>query len=705
MRIISGDALAALSARWLLAWLLLLIGGFQAAQASDNVLRKLDYSTLPGSQVKITLTLANPVEQPLSFETHHPARIVFDFMGTRSALSQRSLDIGIGAVDSVTTAETGSRTRVVIELTQTVPYATEVNGNKFQILLQPSTAMMAARSTGRSRAAQALTASTHRISDVSFRRTPEGAAKIVVDLSDPSILVGVHRESDQVIANFVNTKVPKRLRQRLDVTAFATPVQTVTTTQRDDSARIAITSSGIYNYTAYQANSTFTIEINPVSKAEQAQRMGMAHQYTGKRLSLNFQDIAVRSVLQLLADFTGLNMVVSDSVQGHITLRLHNVPWDQALNIILKTQGLGKQRIGNVLLVAPAEVIARRQRQALKTKRQMRQLAPLHTEFIRISYTKAKNLARIIRGAGQGGRSLLSKRGSVSVDPRTNTLIVRDTERNLDAIRRLVNKLDIPVRQVLIEARIVIANKDFSHALGVQFGYSRNTFGGDAQGFVVGGTLAGDTNFGGITAFESPAGSGNEGLLVDLPVTNPAGAIGLAIGKIGSYLLQLELSAMEREGRGKIVSSPRVITINQQEARIEQGVAIPYEKATSSGATSVAFKKAVLSLTVTPMITPDERILLDLKVTKDSIGELTPSGPAINTQTVSTQVLVDNGETVVLGGIYQRTKKHSVERVPFFGELPLIGWLFRNTTRVNDKSELLIFVTPTILNENIALYQ
>ncbi len=705
MRMISIRALASPVAWPLLLMLLLLIGAAQDAQAAGNILRQLDYSALPGNRVELTLTLDQPATPPKTFKTSNPARIALDFMGTRSALAQRSVDIGIGAINSVTTAEAGNRTRVVIALSQMVPYMTQVDGNKFHILLQQPTAMItAAQSSSSSNAAGA---SENRITKIDFQRGDGGAGKVVVNFSDPSTAVDVRQEGGKVVANFMRTAVPERLQRRLDVTDFATPVQTIATTQRGDSARITIAPTGTYDQIAYQADNTFTIEIRPISTAEQKQQQKKAFQYTGERLSLNFQDITVRSVLQLLADFTGTNLVVSDSVTGNITLRLQNVPWDQALDIILKTKGLDQRQTGNVMLVAPAAEIAAREKLELQAKQQIQQLAPLQSEFIQINYAKAQDLAQLILGSGQKGRSLLSDRGTVNVDERTNTLIIRDTERNLDDIRRLASKLDIPVRQVLIESRVVIANDDFTNELGVRFGYSRNqsNFGTSDHGAVIGGKQPGDVNFGQSTGFEVPAGSGNEGLLVDLPVTAAAGSIGLAVGKIGSYLLQLELSAMESENRGDVISSPRVITTNQKEAYIKQGVQIPFQQATSSGATSVQFKEAVLGLTVTPQITPDDRILLELQVTKDSRGEETTAGPAINTQAVGTQVLVSNGETIVLGGVYERTKNRTINRIPFFGELPLLGWLFRNTVRVNNNSELLIFVTPKILKENMALYR
>ncbi|HKJ94455.1 MAG TPA: type IV pilus secretin PilQ [Gammaproteobacteria bacterium] len=699
------------------------------AGAAAATLQKLDYTTLPGNRVQITFEFDGPVDKPRSFKTSNPARIALDFMGVKDGLSNRSVDIGAGAVHRVSTAEAGGRTRAVIQLSELVPYQIDRQGNVVRVRLESPGASgtqtassgagastkqggESANAGGKSTGASSPEGS---ISQVDFRRGPDGAGKVIVTLSDPSTPVDVRTEGGNVVADFMHTQIPERLQRKLDVTDFATPVQSIVTRQRGDKVHIAIKPSDTYDQIAYQTDNKFTIELKPITKEEKERQAKKEFRYTGEPLSLNFQDIEVRSVLQLIADFTGINIVVSDSVKGSITLRLQNVPWDQALDIILQTKGLDKRKNGNVMWIAPSAEIAAREQQELKAQQQVKQLAPLHSEFIRVNYAKAAQMASLISGGSGGsggggnsagkGQSLLSDRGSISIDERTNTLIIRDTASNLEDIRRLVNKLDVPVRQVLIESRIVIANDDFTNELGVRFGYSRQGDAGNLGGAVIGGKQPGDTNYGGTTGFEVPAGSGNEGLMVDLPATDAAGSVGLAVGKIGSYLLQLELSAMENENRGDIISSPRVVTANQKEAFIKQGVEIPYQEASSSGATSVSFKEAVLGLTVTPQITPDDRVLLDLNVSKDSQGETTNAGPAINTQSVGTQVLVDNGETVVLGGVYERTKRHDVTRVPFFGDLPLVGWLFKKRTQINNNSELLIFVTPKILDEKLSLNQ
>jgi type IV pilus assembly protein PilQ len=441
---------------------------------------------------------------------------------------------------------------------------------------------------------------------------------------------------------------------------------------------------GEYEYLAYQTDNQFTIEVRALTKEEAEAKKKDELGFSGERLSLNFQDIEVRSVLQLIADFTGINIVVSDTVGGSLTLRLKNVPWDQALDIILKTKGLGMRQTGNVMLIAPSEEIAAREKLELEAQKQIEELEPLYSEFVQVNYAKATDIAGLLKSADT---TLLSDRGRVAIDERTNTLLVQDTANKLVEIRKLVAKLDIPVRQVLIESRVVIANNDFSRDLGVKFGFSKFTEYDDDHFVGIGGTqLSNPTSL-------------DQGLIVDLPVIGSSSTLALAVGKIGSHLLQLELSAMESEGQGEVISSPRVLTSNQKAAFIESGVEIPYQQATSSGATSVSFKKAVLSLNVTPQITPDDRIIMDLVVNKDSVGDIFLGVPSIDTNEVSTQVLVDNGETLVLGGIYEQTKAHEVDRTPFFGELPLVDWLFKTTIDVDEKSELLIFVTPKIVKE------
>lgn len=661
------------------------------AAAAANALTRIDYTTIGGNQVQVTLTLESPAE-PRAFTIDNPARIALDLPDTRNALAERNLRIGVGAVEGISTAEAGGRTRVVLRLAQMVSYDMRADGNQIHILLHAPRGDSFAQSSGDA-STQTGAQRSEGIIDIDFRRDTDGTGRIIIALADPTIPVDMRQEGSRLLVNLLNTRIPQRLERRLDVTDFATPVRTIDARQNGDHVRLVIETGQQYQHMAYQTGGNLAIELKPLTPEERERLARDQVQYEGERLSLNFQDIEVRSVLQLIADFTGLNVVVSDNVRGNITLRLQNVPWDQALDIILSSRGLDKRQHGNVLMIGPADEIAARERQQLEAQRQIQELEPLRSEFIQVNYAKAADIAALIRS---GDASLLSDRGRITVDARTNTLIVQDTERNLTDIRNLVSRLDVAVQQVLIESRIVIASDEFTRDLGVRFGYTRTGTVGDNHTGTVGGTQPGSVNLG-SGGFGVPGG-----LLVDLPAIGAKGSIGLAVGRIGTELLQLELSAMEIEGRGDIVSSPRVITANQQSATIEQGVEIPYEQATSSGATSVAFKKAVLGLTVTPQITPDDRVLLDLRVSKDSQGANTEAGPAINTQSVTTQVLVDNGETVVLGGIYERTNTQGVRRIPFFGELPLIGALFRTTSRVDNRSELLVFVTPKILKESLA---
>ncbi len=534
------------------------------------------------------------------------------------------------------------------------------------------------------------------IENIDFRRGEEGEGRVIVTLSDPSIVVDTQEEGGRIIVEFVNAELPERLQRRLDVIDFATPVQTVETVQRGNNVRMTILPKGLYEHLAYQSNDIFALDVKPVSEAEEEQVRKDKFGYTGERLSLNFQNIEVRAVLQLIADFTGLNLVASDTVTGNLTLRLKNVPWDQALDIILKTKGLAMRKTGNVILVAPSEEIAAREKLELESQKQIEELAPLRSEFVQINYAKASDIAALLKAEGN---SLLTDRGNVSVDARTNTLLVRDTAEAIDAVRVLVATLDVPVRQVLIESRIVIADDSFNRDLGVRFGLSKaetvNT-GTPQRNLFVGGGLPGTTDFGGTVAFNDGT---NENLIVDLPIGSPAGSLAVALVAIPDHILQLELQALQLEGRGEVLSNPRVITSNQREAIIEQGTEIPYQEASSSGATSTSFKKAVLSLKVTPQITPDERVIMDLAVNQDTVGREFGGVPSIDTREVTTQVLVDNGDTVVLGGIFEQTKRKDQEKVPFFGDLPYLGILFRTTSIRDEKTELLIFVTPKILED------
>lgn len=686
----SGVVNAAVTA--LATWLLL---GGQAVYAQSGVtLNEISYSSLPGDRIQVELQLSGPVDEPLSFAIDNPARVALDFPGVSLNLAQKTAEIGVGMARSVTAVEAAGRTRVVLSLVKLVPYSMRVDGNR--VLLTLDSAATAAGPAFLSR--QMTDADSEgRIENVDFRRGVEGSGRVIVTLSNPSTVVDTREEGGRIIIEFLNVTLPEHLQRRLDVIDFATPVRIVDTVQRGKNVRMTVESTGVYDHLAYQSDDLFTLEVKPISEAEQEQADKDKFGYTGERLSLNFQNIEVRAVLQLIADFTGLNLVASDTVTGNLTLRLKNVPWDQAMDIILKTKGLAMRQSGNVILVAPSEEIAAREKLELESQKQIEELAPLRSEFVQVNYAKASDMAALLKAEEN---SLLSGRGNVSVDSRTNTLLVRDTSEAIENVRKLVAKLDVPVRQVLIESRIVIADDNFNRDLGVKFGFSRREPLDNPDGVLfASGSLPGGIDPSNITGPIFDPGDGNEALIVDLPIAGPSGGIALNILGIPDTILQLELQALQAEGRGEVLSNPRVITSNQKEALIEQGTEIPFQEASSSGATTTSFKKAVLSLQVTPQITPDERVIMDLNVNQDQVGQVFGGVPSINTRQVTTQVLVDNGDTVVLGGIFEQTKRQDSERVPFFGDLPYVGFLFRQTSVRDDKSELLIFVTPKILED------
>jgi len=660
-------------------------------------LQSLGYSSLPGEKAQIMLTFSEPVEKPNTFSIDDPAKVVLDFADVTNKLDRKTQQINIGATSSVSVVEAGNRTRMVINLDQKVPYSIEQDGNIILVTVGSGTHQ-----------AEMMANTNNQVTDIDFRRGDKGEARLMVHLNDNSAPVDVHQEQNNVVVDLAGVKLPEKLQRRLDVTDFGTPVQNIDSVQKGRDTQITLSTKGKFEQLAYQSEDVLVIEVKPISDKIKAAGRKDEFGYQGEKLSLNFQNIEVRAVLQLLADFTGMNLVTSDTVQGNLTLRLKNVPWDQALDIILKTKGLAMRQNGNVMLIAPASEIAAREKQELAAKKQLVELEPLYSEIIEVNFAKASDLATLLQSSsdgatttssGAGVTGFLSKRGSVTVDERTNSLLLRDTANQLVQIHKLVKKLDIPIRQVLIESRIVIANNDFTKQLGVRFGAS-----GDRQGngtivnhSAVSGTLNGTTQLiNGKTLQQA------DRLNVDLPVANPAGSIALALAKLplGS-ILELELSAMQEEGKGEIVSSPRVITSNQKKATIEQGTEIPYQEASSSGSTSVSFKKATLKLGVTPQITPDDRIVMDLEVNKDEVGQVFNGVPSIDTRTVKTQVLVDNGETVVLGGIYEQSKTHATTRVPFFGDLPYVGFLFKTTSNVDKKRELLVFVTPKIIKDSL----
>ena len=678
----------------------------------------IKYNSLPGDRVQIKLHLSQPLTaDPLNFTINNPARVALDFPGTSLAVKNKSQTIGVGKVESVTAVEAEGRTRIVVNLVQLVPYKIETAGNEVTLTLEgiPSditaersatvvATPVATKSGGVAKAHVTMpgTATGVRIKGIDFRRGAHGEAQVVVNLSDPNVGINIDEQGGKLVVDFIDTTLPDELDRKLDVLDFATPATEIDTKRHGNGTRMTVTPTGLFEHLAYQSDNTFTLELRPLTKAEQEQSKKDKLGFTGERLSLNFQDIEVRAVLQLIADFTGFNLVTSDTVAGNVTLRLKNVPWDQAMDLILKTKGLGMRQSGNVIMVAPQEEIAAREKLELESQKQIEELAPLKTEFVQVNYAKAGDIAELLKAEAN---KLMTSRGNVTVDQRTNTLLVQDTADALTDIRKVVQVLDIPVRQVMIESRIVVANEDFSKDIGVRFGYSQSNITPTNLASSIGGGRPGNVNYGGAgsggnTTFNT---DNKENYIVDLPVAGPAAAFRWSIGKIGSYLLQLELSALQVEGRGEVIASPQVITANQKQAVIESGTEIPYQEASSSGATSVSFKKAVLSLKVTPHITPDDRVIMDLTVNRDSIGQIFNGVPSIDTNEVNTQVLVDNGETVVLGGIFQASNRNDKTSVPFFGELPYIGNLFKRNHNENKKQELLIFVTPKILKEGLSV--
>lgn len=680
--------------------------------ANSNLasLKDITFTSLPGDSVQVRLTFNGPAVKPGSFTIDHPARVVLDFPQTTSSLNWKNKNIGIGFAKSVTAVEAGNRTRVILNLVQLIPFESEVSGNDVVLTIAGSRTAASTASSRESTAKAGPVASLHHIKNIDFRRGTQGEGRIIVSLSDQNIPVSTGESGRQVFVEFADSSLAKNLQQRLDVIDFATPVQYIDASQVDGRVRLSITASGDYEYLAYHAGNTYTIEVKEIPKEKAAAKKKDEFGYTGEKLSLNFQDIEVRAVLQLIADFTGLNMVTSDSVRGNLTLRLKNVPWDQALDIILKTKGLAMRKTGNVILVAPNQEITAQERLELEAQKQVEELAPLKTDIIQINYAKATEIAELLKTKG----GLLSERGEVAIDQRTNVLLISDTIERLEAVRNLITLLDIPVRQVLIEARIVIASDDFAKNLGVRFGVTDVSQQGDNLLMTSGSANATDVmaasamsnlaNTGSAYPIEVPTGLAgiNQRMNVNFPLTaTNAGRIAFSL--LGANtLLDLELSALQQEGRGEVVSNPRVITANRQEAVIEQGTEIPYQQAASSGATNVSFKKAVLSLRATPQITPDDRIILDLKVTKDSVGQIYAGVPSIDTKQVETQILMNNGETVVLGGVYETTNKEQRDGVPLLGDLPFIGVLFRTTLEQNTKQELLIFVTPKIVKEEFS---
>ena len=675
---------------------------------AENQLNDVQVAALPDDHVEITLEFDSSPSDPLAFTTDNPARIALDFANTSLAVKNRFQDINIGQAKTINTVQSSGRTRVVVNLNSLQEYKMRKEGNNFVLTIgdlnampTQSVASAPVRPQTNKTTTQVSPSTSNNISLIDFRRGDNNAGRVLISLSNPDTPVTLDEQGGNIVLNFEDTELAVALRKRFDVKDFATPVNFIEASSDNKDTRIVVRPnlSLDYEHLAYQSDNLYVLEVREIpDELVEARRKKT---YEGERLSLNFQNIEVRSVLQLIADFTGLNLVVSDSVGGALTLRLKNVPWDQALDIILKTKGLGMRENGNVLYIAPNEEIAAREKLELESQQQVEELAPLRSEFLEINYARASDLSALLKDSNN---SLLSERGQVSVDERTNTLLIQDTALKLNEIRRLIDRLDIPVKQVLIESRIVVANDDFSKDLGAKFGVF-NVNSGD-----LGTNRVADVVTGNLNTLE-PLTAGDpipieDTLNVDLPLADAtrAGQFALSFLKLPlGYVVNLELSAAQAESRAEVMSNPRIITANQSTARIESGTEIPYVSQTSSGATDVEFKKAVLSLEVTPQITPDDRINMEVSVTNDSVGDVVSGVPSINTNEVNSNVLVDNGQTIVLGGIYTEDTTESYTKVPFFGDIPVAGRLFRRDSLTQDKQELLIFITPKIIDEQLNL--
>lgn len=713
-------------------------------------IKDLSVAAMPGNQVQIKIKADGPLPQPTSFTTDDPARLAVDFSGVASQMDKKPINIGLGLARNAQAADDGKRTRVLINLAAKSAHDVKVQGNEAIITLSGGNAPAASQGQAK------YSGGGFGVNQVDFRRGKAGEGRILLSLASASVPVEMRREGNKVIVD-ISAKLPQQLMRRLDVTDFGTPVQAVLVEPNGDGTRISIESTGQYEQLAYQTDRDYVVEVKPLVRDEKARLRDKT--YTGEHLSLNFQDIEVRSVLQLLADFTSLNLVVSDSVVGNITLRLQNVPWDQALDIILKAKNLDMRQKDRVIRVAPSDELAAAEKKELESQKEVRELAPLRTEWFRLSYAKADQFVLMIKGdekltgssssGKESQQGLLSERGSVTLDKRTNTIIVKDTDEVLDEVREMLRRLDIATQQVLIESRIVTANDDFAKDLGVRLGFSGSGVGGASNGqdhnanhFVVGGGVQGDqyynlmqhTNSMKNPATWNPNGIGTtpdgqayvgalvdsdkikylrENLMVNLPAAAATSGINFVLGRVASHLVRLELTAMQSEGKGEIISSPRVLTADQTKATIAHGQEVPYISCSGNQGCTTMFKEAALKLDVTPQITPDDSIMMDLTVSQDDVdwakaismpGAMGTSVPPINKRSVNTQTLVKNGETVVLGGVFQQETSKTTQKVPVLGDLPYLGRIFREDAQKSANRELLIFVTPKIIKEGLKEY-
>jgi type IV pilus assembly protein PilQ len=734
---------AAIACAWraLAATALALAATATFAQGANSIEQVTVSKGASGNTIVRFALKSPPANPPAGFAIASPPRIALDFLDTANGLGAAQRTIDDVALRSFNVVQSGNRTRVVFNLNRPQTFETTVEGSAVVVTLYDQAAQQDARTQVVQRFAEARPGDVaHSLRDVDFRRGRNGEGRIIVDLSDNATGIDIRQQGRQLIVDFIKASLPRNLERRLDVQDFGTPVVSIDTFAQGANARMVIEPKGLWEHSAYQSDNRFILEVKPILEDPNKLTQGTRQGYKGEKLSLNFQNVEVRSVLQVIADFTGLNIITSDTVQGNLTLRLKDIPWDQALDIILQTKGLDMRKNGNVVLVAPREELALKEKQQLENAAQISQLEPMQLESFQLNYMKASDFANMLSsnrqqafgaGAGQtattGGQgSILSQRGVAFVDPRSNILFVQDTPAKLEEVRRIIRQLDVPIRQVLIEARIVVAGDSFSRQLGVRFGaQTAITFNRGRYALGQGGSLAtqpvvrteGDrliretrtqTPFEAASGLASVGYSDSPQLNVNLPVTNPAGQLALTLINLGSgNLINLELSALESDNRGKVVSSPRVITTDNQKAAIEQGTEIPYVTPGSANSpATVSFKKAVLRLDVTPQITPDNRIIMTVEVRKDQVGQFVQLGggfqvPSIDTRNVTTQITVNNGDTAVIGGIYEEIIRNEVDKVPFLGDLPVMGYLFKTTSKTSEKTELLIFLTPRVVKDSV----
>lgn len=669
----------------------------QAHADVQNSISAISVSSAGGGTAVLKVEMAQPMDNlPTAFTILTPPRIAFDFPNTANGLGKSVQNFTEGNLRSANIVQAGNRTRMVVNLNQMTAYDTKIDGNSLLITLYGKPADLAVGGAPSRFAEPKKDSQKHSLRNIDFHRGKDGEGRIQVDLSDSGVGIDIRQQGTALIVEFLKTDLPRTLQRKLDVNDFSTPVQGIDTFVQGDNVRMVIEPKGSWEYAAYQTDNKFIVEVKPVIvKAEETGKAKKAG-YEGEKLTLNFQQIDVREALNVIADFTETNMVISDTVKGNITLRLKDVPWDQAFDIILQSRGLDMRKNGNVIQVAPRDEIAAKEKIELTTNQEISDLEELHTESFMISYQKADAIATLLSSDKQ---RILSKRGSAVVDMRTNTLFVKDSPTYLEEARKLIRQIDVPIRQVMIEARVVEASDKFGRNLGVRLGYASN------DTFKVGNTTSGNIGANSVTAgpltgTTMPANTPN----VNLPSAGTAGTFSMLLfNKSLSKLLSIELSALETDSKGKVISSPRVVTSDKTQALIEAGTEVPYQQASSSGATNVSFKKATLSLSVTPQITPDDNIIMDIAVNKDSVGTLYAGVPSIDTNKVKTQVLVENGGTVVIGGVYSQVESAGVDKVPFFGDIPLLGYLFRSSSKLANKSELLVFITPKIMNDAMSL--